>query len=100
MPFRRLFAGEVVTGLLIGLCLGLLTFGAVLLTFGETRLAVAVAAAIFAAGTVATGVGLFLPWLLARHGKDPAFGSGPLATVIQDVLSLLIYLGIAQILIR
>jgi magnesium transporter len=32
-----------------------------------------------------------LPWLLNRLGRDPAFGSGPLGTIIQDVLTLLIY---------
>ena len=26
-----------------------------------------------------------------RFGSDPAYGSGPLATIVQDVLSLLIY---------
>jgi magnesium transporter len=33
--------------------------------------------------------------LLHRLGRDPAFGSGPLATVIQDLLSLVIYFSIA-----
>jgi magnesium transporter len=32
-----------------------------------------------------------LPWLLDAVGFDPAFGSGPLATVIQDLVSILIY---------
>jgi magnesium transporter len=32
---------------------------------------------------------------LSRLGRDPAFGSGPLATVVQDLLSVVIYLGIA-----
>ena len=32
-----------------------------------------------------------LPWLLRRLKLDPAFGSGPLATVIQDLLSILLY---------
>jgi len=40
-------------------------------------------------------VAMSLPWLLSRAGKDPAFGSGPLATVVQDLLSLLIYFAIA-----
>lgn len=30
-------------------------------------------------------------------GLDPAFGSGPLATVIQDLLSILIYFAIAAL---
>jgi magnesium transporter len=32
-----------------------------------------------------------LPWLFNRMGVDPAFGSGPLATVVQDLLSIVIY---------
>ena len=36
-----------------------------------------------------------LPWLLHMLGRDPAFGSGPLATVVQDLLSVLIYFVIA-----
>jgi magnesium transporter len=100
MPFRRLLAGELWTGTLIGLSLGALAFPAVLLAFGDLRLAGAVAAAILCAGAVATSIGLLLPWLLASRGKDPAFGSGPVATIIQDVLSLLIYFTIAQLLVR
>lgn len=38
-----------------------------------------------------------LPWALARAGMDPAFGSGPLATVIQDLLSLAIYLAVVTL---
>ncbi len=47
------------------------------------------------AGTIAATVGLFFPWLLSRLGFDPAYGSGPLATIVQDVLSLAVYLAIA-----
>ena len=36
-----------------------------------------------------------LPWLFDHAGIDPAFGSGPLATVVQDLLSIVIYLLIA-----
>jgi magnesium transporter len=36
-----------------------------------------------------------LPWGFARVGWDPALASGPVGTIIQDVLSLLIYFGAA-----
>jgi magnesium transporter len=42
---------------------------------------------------------MLLPWLLDASGQDPAFGSGPLATVIQDLLSILIFFAIATWLI-
>jgi P-type E1-E2 ATPase len=47
-----------------------------------------VAVTILTAGGVATTIGLLFPWLLYRLGKDPAFGSGPVATIIQDVAAL------------
>lgn len=87
----RLLGGEMRTGLLIGLLLALLAFPMVWVAFGELRLAVAVTLALAGASVVASVLGLLLPWVLARLGRDPAYGSGPLATIVQDVLSLLIY---------
>lgn len=90
-PLWKLLRGELATGLLIGSCLGVVIFPAVWLGFGDVRLAMAVTLAVVAAGGCATSIGLILPWFLAWMGRDPAFGSGPVATIIQDVLSLLIY---------
>jgi magnesium transporter len=95
LTLRHLLAGELRTGLLIGAALAVLAFLAVLLAFGDGRLALALASAILAAGSVATTIGLVLPWLLQRTGRDPAFGSGPVATIVQDLTSLLIYLALA-----
>jgi magnesium transporter len=92
----NLLTGELWTGLLIGLVLGALSFPLVVVAFGNLRLAIAVAVTILTAGGVATTIGLLFPWLLYRLGKDPAFGSGPVATIIQDVLSLLVYFVIVQ----
>jgi magnesium transporter len=98
-PMRDLLWGELRTGLLIGSGLALLAWPAVFLAFGDARLAHAVALALIVAGAVATTIGLLFPWLLARLGKDPALGSGPVATIVQDVLSLALYLGIAALLL-
>jgi magnesium transporter len=92
-PFSELLFGEAAAGSLIGLVLAACVFLGVAAAFQDIRLAAAVALAILAAGTIAATVGLTLPWVLSRWGLDPAFGSGPLATIIQDVLSILIYLG-------
>lgn len=99
-PLRVLLVGELEAGLLMGLILGAMTFPAVWAVFGDIHLALAVALALLAAGGVATTIGLFLPWVLFRAGKDPAFGSGPVATIIQDVLSLLIYFTLVSFLVR
>jgi magnesium transporter len=58
-------------------------------------LGIAMVMAVSAAAMIA----LFIPWILVRLKKDPAVGSGPFATIIQDTLSLMIYFSIARILL-
>jgi magnesium transporter len=82
---------EVVTGALLGLSLACLAFPLIWAGWGNLEVAAAVALAMFAASSIATGVALLLPWTLHRLGKDPAFGSGPIATVIQDLLTVSVY---------
>ena len=91
----HLLAGELRTGMLIGAALGVIAFLPVMLVFGP-RLAAAVATSIFIAGSVAAAIGIGLPWLLARRGLDPAYGSGPVATVIQDILTIVVYFLVLQ----
>lgn len=40
-------------------------------------------------------IALALPWIFERLGADPAFGSGPLATVLQDIFTIAIYFAVA-----
>jgi magnesium transporter len=87
----QLLLGELRTGLLLGVVLGALSAAGAWLWLGSARLAFAVGLALLAASTVASTIGFAFPWLLERAGRDPAYGSGPLATVIQDVLTLAIY---------
>jgi magnesium transporter len=91
-----LLRGELVTGFLVGTILGALALIFAFIAYGDFGLALSVGLALVFAGTIASTVGLFLPWLISRLGRDPAFGSGPLATVLQDVLSLIIYFVIVQ----
>ena len=97
---RRILAPESLTGLIVGMLLGLLMLPVVALMTNDWRLAAAVALAVLAASTIATVVALILPWFLQALNKDPAFGSGPLATVVQDLLSIVIYLGAVTALLR
>lgn len=95
----RVVGGEARTGVLIGLVLGLIAFPMVWLAFGDTRLALAVSASLAGASAVASMMGLMLPWALQSLGSDPAYGSGPLATILQDVMTLLMYFGFVTLLI-
>lgn len=58
-------------------------------------MSIAVSLSLLGACSVATLIAMVLPWTIHRLGKDPAFGSGALVTVIQNLLSILIYFLIA-----
>jgi magnesium transporter len=96
VPIRRVFRLETLTGLLVGLVLAAITLPAVWLVLGSPELALTLSLSLVAACAVATVVAMSLPWLMSRGGRDPAYGSGPLATVVQDLLSLVIYFAIAS----
>jgi magnesium transporter len=90
---------EAATGFLVGLLLAAAMFPTISLLWHDVALAAAVSLAVLAASTVATLVAMALPYLLQRLGYDPAFGSGPLATVLQDLLSILIYLAAVRLIL-
>ena len=96
---RQMVAREAATGVVIGAATAALAYLIVRVVWQEPTLALIVALALFAACSVATLVALALPVALSRLRIDPAFASGPLATVIQDLLSLLIYFAIATALL-
>jgi magnesium transporter len=95
VPIRRILVRELLTGFAIGLALAAVAGPVVWWRWGEPQVALAVGLSVFAACSTATLTAMMLPWLLSTARLDPAFGSGPLATVIQDLLSILIYFGIA-----
>ena len=95
VPIGRVVRREALTGVLVGVALSLAFFPFAVLRYGEGDVALAVSLALLAACSIATVVAMLLPWIFHRFGRDPAFGSGPLATVIQDLLSILIYFVIA-----
>jgi magnesium transporter len=96
---RTAFRLEGITGPVAGIAFGLVALPLVWVLLDSFELGITVAIALAAACSVATLVACALPWLMVRSGQDPAFGSGPLATVVQDLLSLTIYLGVAQVIL-
>jgi magnesium transporter len=94
VPIGAVVRRELLTGLLVGFAVSA-AFLPVALWRWESDVAVATALALLAACGTATLVAMALPWILNRVGRDPAYGSGPLATVIQDLASIVIYFAIA-----
>ena len=99
VPIRDVVRRELVTGLAMGFTIALLFLPFSFVLFDNGDVATAVVLALLAACSTATIVAMTLPWALSRLGLDPAFGAGPLATVVQDLLSILIYFAIVIVVV-
>jgi len=97
ISMRRMVGRELMAGLLIGIALAAFALPLVWLRWSDLSLAMSVALSVLAASSTATLVAMALPWLFDAFAMDPAFGSGPLGTVIQDLLSIWIYLSVTSL---
>jgi magnesium transporter len=98
-PVRTTLRLEAATGPVLGAVLGAISLLAVWWVLDDPNVALAVALALLGACSVATIVAAGIPVLLASLGRDPAYASGPLATVVQDLVSLAIYLAVATLVV-
>jgi len=89
---------EVRVGLMMGFVFAVVGFPLITLLF-ERDIAEVVSLSLLVICTWATLVGGFLPLLASRLGIDPAVVSAPLVTTLVDATGLLIYFGIAQLII-
>ncbi|MGH7339475.1 MAG: magnesium transporter [Candidatus Rokuibacteriota bacterium] len=100
----RVALRELPTGLTLGALLGLLGVARVVLwqafglyDYGQHywRVGFTVGAAVVAVVTLGSLAGAMLPFLLRRFGLDPASASAPFVATIVDVTGVLIYFGVA-----
>lgn len=96
---ERIVRREILTGLVIGALIALASYPLTLLVWQESQVSAAVSLSLFAACSIAAVIAMVLPWLFSKLKVDPAFGSGPLATVVQDLLSILVYLTVSTALV-
>ena len=105
---------EGTTGLLNGLLLGGLSFGLFLLFFYVTKTEIhigdgyifteslkasfAISLSLLLSITLASMMGCLIPMMFKLFKVDPAVASGPFITTINDVVSILIYYGLAYLL--
>ena len=91
----KLMFRELITGIIMGLVCGTIALGIVYFWQHAFLLGLLVGVAICCSIVVATLAGSFIPLLMYRLNIDPAVASGPFITTLNDITSILIYLGIA-----
>ena len=97
---RKYFLKEVKISLFIALTLGVLLALISFLWFGLPYVGVILGISLFFTIVAAFFLGLLIPHLLNKFKKDPAIGSGPLGTIIRDILSLIIYFSVASLILK
>lgn len=93
----RVIRREALSGLAMGLILGVVAFGRALLWGSTTALALTVGLAILAICAWANTIGSLIPLVAHRFKIDPATVSAPLITTLVDATGLAIYLLIAKV---
>ncbi|HEX2292884.1 MAG TPA: magnesium transporter, partial [Gaiellaceae bacterium] len=99
VSMRQIVPRELATGVITGGLIGITFYVFARAIWGNDDVAAVVALSIALSCSIATVVAMALPGILTRLGADPAYGSGPLATVIQDLLSITVYFLIADALL-
>ncbi len=103
----RVLRRELGLGLLLGGTLGVVTLLRVLIwgqfdSYGPHFVLLAVTCALSVLGCVLAGTlaGAMLPFGLRRLGLDPAASSAPFVATLVDVSGILIYFGVANLILR
>lgn len=92
----RMLLREASTGLITGVVCGVIITLVVYIWQGNFFLGALVGISIMSALIVATIAGSFVPLIMDRLNIDPAVASGPFITTINDLISILIYFGMAS----
>jgi magnesium transporter len=90
---RKEIGVSSINGLMLGCIVGLIT----LLFYHSMSLALVISGAMLLTLVIAAIVGLAIPLLLEKYGRDPALGSSVLLTATTDSIGFFVFLGLATL---
>ncbi|MBI4257113.1 magnesium transporter [Candidatus Uhrbacteria bacterium] len=88
---RNYLFKEPLLGLCLGVIFGLASLFIVNVWLEDMRLASAVGLSTFLAITIAPVIAITVTEIIQELHEDPAVGAAPIATVVQDMISIIIY---------
>jgi len=95
----KIFIKQLSVVSVIGVILSVILFLLLILLYSNFTLGFVISFALFCAIISSFVSGLFIPYLFNLIKVDPANASGPIATIVQDLLSVFIYFSIGAILL-
>lgn len=93
----KLIIREAGTGLITGSICGILITVIIFFWHHDLLLGLLVGISIFLTLIIATLAGSLIPLMMHKMNIDPAVASGPFITTINDIISILIYFGLATL---
>lgn len=99
MKFIHYFLRQFFIVTLIGITTILVLFLISFLIYKNLTISLILGVAMFFAILSSVITGLVIPYVIEKTGLDPANVSGPIATIIQDLISIIIYFGVASLLL-
>lgn|GEM_PF-2947061 len=96
----RYIVREVKIGLILGIIFAIMLFIAEFLGWQQIKLGIVVGIAVFFSMAFQAFFATYFSIMLAKLKKDPALASGPLATIISDITTIVMYFSIAIIILE
>ncbi len=97
--FSSYLVKEFILGAVLGVAFGVLIGLVAYLWIGSTDIALTVGLAMATNVALAPIIALIVPEVLFKEHSDPALGGGPFTTIIQDLISIVIYLLVASLIL-
>ncbi len=98
--FSKFLMKELAIDMIIGFTLGVVSFVIASLLFAHDVIPWILGTAMFITISISGLVAIGMTLLLSLRKNDPALGSGPFATIIQDLVSLAAYFAVATFLLK
>jgi magnesium transporter len=99
LPLIKYALKQLAVSFLIAICCSAFIWAVVFLFWNSAFLGTIIALASFLAIASSTVLALAVPYTLNLFKQDPANGSGPFATILQDLTSIVIYFAVATLLL-
>ncbi|KKP98924.1 MAG: Mg2+ transporter [Parcubacteria group bacterium GW2011_GWD2_38_12] len=98
--FKKYLWRELKVSFFLALILGIVISLVLFLWWSSFLLGFILGISFFITILVASFLALFIPWVFYKFKYDPAIVTGPLATAIRDVLSIILYFAVASVVLR
>lgn len=97
--FHIYFMKECLIGITMGLIFGTLITVFSYIWLRQTSLSLSIGLAMLLAVSIAPIIALTMAKIMQSEHQDPAVGAGPFTTIIQNIVSILIYFSVASVIL-